>query len=208
MTQSLQRASSIETLDELVHPDPSLDRRAIIVSMGSSHRLALSADSDIQEAFVDGLVVFESPPAPPEQPTSFMYRTLSLIPSRVSADTFLTRDPYLDPTITLLKLLDTIGRHRSLQYARIVEASSYQPINRGVKHRFIILELEREERQRIWLRIDRRIQKTGPLSAVRSVGGGPKSLADDRVSCSITLRLCSTAEEFAGMVFSRPRHAF
>lgn len=106
-------------------------------------------------------------------------RTLSRISlaSALSTDTFLERGS--DPTMPLRDLLDVIERHRSLQHARIVCAQSYQRFNGRVTHRFIILELEREGRQQIWLRIDRgRVESEGLLRFVRRGAIGD---ADDRV---------------------------
>lgn len=103
--------------------------------------------------------------------------------SGVSKDTFLNRGTtQTDPTIPLRTLLDTIKRHRSLQDALIVRIDSYR--NSGpARHRFLILQLEREGRQQIWLRIDRRRDKSqGLLNFALNAG---TSLANDRVSCSI-----------------------
>lgn len=113
--------------------------------------------------------------------------------SVASTDTFLSRDPnQLDPTISLSLLLDVIARHRSLQDARIIRADSYQKFNGRVVHRFIILELERDERQKIWLRIDRRRdESTGLLSFVANRATAP---SDDRVSVSAYSCLCSVTE--------------
>lgn len=111
----------------------------------------------------------------------------------VSTDTFLRQDPNdLDPTIPLTSLLDVLSRHRSLQEARIVQADSYQQFNGRVVHRFIILELEREGRQKIWLRIDRlRNESTGLFSFVAN---GARAPSDDRVSVHMTFCRYSVAE--------------
>lgn len=110
-------------------------------------------------------------------------RTLSRISLRgvFSTDSFLSPYPnQVDPTISLRILLDVIKRHRSLQDARIVRVDSYR--NSGpAQHRFIVLQLEREERQQIWLRIDRRRDKTRSLlNFAINAGTSP---ANDRVSC-------------------------
>ena len=70
-------------------------------------------------------------------------------------DTFLTHGS--NHTLNLTELCDVINRHRSLQNASIVSAEGYcRSIGRtGIVHRFIVLELERDGRQRIWLCIDR-----------------------------------------------------
>lgn len=106
--------------------------------------------------------------------------------TKVSKDTFLNRDPALvDPTIPLHILLDVIKRHRSLQEARIVQADSYRSSG-PAQHRFIVLQLEREAREQIWLRIDRqRDMKRSLLNFALNVGTTP---ANDRVSYSRRLR--------------------
>lgn len=97
-----------------------------------------------------------------------------------STDSFLHQDPYqVDPTISLRTLLDVIKRHRSLQDARIVQIDSYR--NSGsAQHRFIILQLEREGRQQIWLRVDQQRDKRQSL-LIFAIRAG-KSSANDRVS--------------------------
>lgn len=109
-------------------------------------------------------------------------RTFSRISFRsvFSTDSFLVQYPEpVDPTISLHSLLDVIKRHRSLQDARIVRVDSYR--NSGpAQHRFIVLQLEREGRQQIWLRIDRRRDK-GQSLLLFAINGGT-SPANDRVS--------------------------
>lgn len=86
----------------------------------------------------------------------------------------------LDPTISLRALLQVIEAHRSLQDARIIQVDSYQ--NAKIPfHRFIILQLEREGRKQIWLRIDRRRDKTKTIGNFAWKAG--TSPANDRVSC-------------------------
>lgn len=124
---------------------------------------------------------FSSPSAPRSRAMS----TTSFA-SGFSNDTFLSHDPnQSDPTISLHTVLDVIKRHRSLQEARIIRVDSYQ--NSVIPyHRFIILQLEREGREQIWLRIDRRRDKTWSLLNFALNAG--KSPANDRVSrCS---RVC------------------
>lgn len=112
----------------------------------------------------------------------FLSRTFSRILLRsVSTDSFLQHHPdQIDPTIPLHSLLDVIKRHPSLQDARIVQADSYRRAKLP-RHRFIILQLEREGRDQIWLRIDRRRDKTrGFANFALNAGTSP---ANDRVSC-------------------------
>lgn len=123
--------------------------------------------------------------SPSASPLSRTMSRLSLV-TKVSKDTFLNRDPALaDPTIPLHILLDVIKRHRSLQEARIVQADSYR--NSGpAQHRFIVLQLERDGRDQIWLRIDRRRDRKRSLLNFAINGG--TTPANDRVS--YLRRLC------------------
>lgn len=107
-------------------------------------------------------------------------RTISRTSIRTvaSVDTFLSNKS--EPTVTLRALLDVINRHPSLQRARIVRADSYQKFTGRVTHRFIILELQREGRQTIWLRIDR--ERASDRSVLNFVANKGTSLANDRVS--------------------------
>lgn len=103
--------------------------------------------------------------------------------SQISIDTFLM--PGVEHTISLHDLFDVINRHRSLQHARILQADSYQKSNGRVTHRFIVLELERDGRERIWLRVDRRRdQNEGMLNFLAR---GAISPANDQVSFSVKL---------------------
>lgn len=107
-------------------------------------------------------------------------RTLSRISlaTVASTDTFL--DHSVDPRIPLRGLLEVIERHRSLQHARIIRADAYQGFTGQVVHRFIILELERDGRQPIWLRIDRGREKG--QSVRRFLAEGATAVAADQVS--------------------------
>lgn len=114
-------------------------------------------------------------------PSLFRTFTQTSIRTTASSDTFLTRrSDNDDPTISLLDLLDVINRHRSLQSASIVRANVYKKFNGRVQHRFIILELEREGRQKIYLRIDR--QRDESRGLLDFVARGGKASANDRVS--------------------------
>lgn len=141
-------------------PPPSADLGAqALQNLPSTHGLSFSLSS-----------------APPR---SRAMSTTSLT-SGFSSDTFLNHDPNQpDPTISLRTVLDVIKRHRSLQEARIIRVDSYQ--NSAIPyHRFIILQLEREGREQIWLRIDRRRDKTWSLlNFALNAGTSP---ANDRVS--------------------------
>lgn len=113
---------------------------------------------------------------------SLLSRTLSRVSliSAITTDTFLNRDTTReDPTIPLRTLLDIIKRHRSLQDARIVQVDSYRR-PKLPRHRFTVMQLEREGRDQIWLRIDRRRDKRRSfLNFAINAGTSP---ANDRVS--------------------------
>jgi len=115
-----------------------------------------------------------SPSSTPSKP-GWASRNFSLtsLGSSLSTDTFLTHDP--NHTINLTELCGVINRHRSLQNANIVSAEGYcRSIGRtGIVHRFIVLELERCGRQRIWLRIDRRMGKEDPIVFITRVATSP-----------------------------------
>lgn len=100
----------------------------------------------------------------------------------MTTDTFLNRDPARedsDPTVPLRTLLEVIKHHRSLQDSCIIRVDSFL---RGgpLRHRFIILQLEREGRELIWLRIDRRRDKRRNL--LKFAMGAGTTPANDRVS--------------------------
>jgi hypothetical protein len=54
------------------------------------------------------------------------------------------------------ELCDVIKQHRSLRQAEILSTECYTESTGRVIHRFLILELRREGRKDIWLRLDRR----------------------------------------------------
>lgn len=106
--------------------------------------------------------------------------------SRISLSSGLSRDTFLDPnldqedpTISFIALLDVIRRHRSLHDAHIVRVDSYKK-NGLARHHFIVLQLEREGRRQIWLRIDRRRDEKRSLVHFTVNGGTPP--ANDRVA--------------------------
>ena len=105
--------------------------------------------------------------------------SLTSLGSSLSTDTFVTHGS--NHTLNLTELCDTINRHRSLQNASIVSAEGYcRSIGHtGIVHRFIILELERDGRQRIWLRIDRRRGRESPMRFITRVATSP---ANDQVN--------------------------
>lgn len=126
--------------------------------------------------------------------------SLSRMVSRISILSIFSRDTFLssnsdrvDQTISLRTLLDVIKRHRSLQEARIIQVDSYR--NYGpAHHRFIVLQLEREGREQIWLRIDRRRDKRrSVLNFTIDAGTSP---ANDRVSRCRHIYLWPSIKDF------------
>jgi len=119
-------------------------------------------------------------PSTPSKP-GWVSRNFSLtsLGSSLSTDTFLTHGS--GHTLNLAKLCDVIKRHRSLQNASIVSAEGYcRSIGRtGIVHRFIVLELERDGRQRIWLRIDRQRGRESPMMFIARAATSP---ANDQVN--------------------------
>jgi len=122
-----------------------------------------------------------SRPSPAPSAPSWASRNFSLtsLRSSLSMDTFLTHGS--NHTLNLTELCDVINRHRSLQNASIVSAEGYRrSIGRtGIVHRFIVLELERDGRQRIWLRIDRQRGRESPIIFIARVATSP---ANDQVN--------------------------
>lgn len=194
----------LEPSNDSSYPQGHVDGRAVLVS---ALCLCLLHDETLitcrQEEFftVEGQTVLPIPDDAPDQDRRILgvslrpraLSTSSSIPlqsvplsrtfSRISLATAASTDTFLnhsaDPRIPLRDLLDIINRHRSLQHAQIVRADSYQGFNGQVIHRFIILELERDGRQKIWLRIDRG-RKRG--SVRKFFAQGATSLAADQVS--------------------------
>jgi hypothetical protein len=84
-------------------------------------------------------------------------------------------------TMSVLQLCDVVQQHRSLRQAKILSTECYTESTRGVVHRFLVLELHREGRKDICLRIDRR-PSGSILRLLRTAGNSP---AKDTV-CSNT----------------------
>lgn len=95
-----------------------------------------------------------------------------------STDTFLSDGP--NHIFKFDALCDMIHRHRSLQHAGITSAESYRVFNGRVMPRYLVLELERDGRQRIWLRIDLRMAENESKISFAIKGG--RSSANDEVS--------------------------
>lgn len=131
------------------------------------------------------------PPPTAHSSTLSLSRKLTNI-SIMSRDTFIDKDPdsgfglpRRERGRSLVELLEVIRRHRSLQDARIVCAEAYKLFNGRVVHRFIILELERDGRQQIWLRIERGREEG--QSVLNFLARRATARADDQVSLYIQL---------------------
>ena len=140
-------------------------------------------------------------PSAPSQP-GWVSRNFSLtsLGSSLSTDTFLTHGG-LNHTLNLTELCDVINRHRSLQNASIVSAEGYcRSIGRtGIVHRFIVLELERDGRQRIWLRIDRQRGRESPIIFIARVATSP---ANDQVNSYNLTIFVPANRSVTGKIFS------
>lgn len=74
-----------------------------------------------------------------------------------------------------------IDDHKSLQKAEIVSAECYSVQSGAVTHRFIVLELRREGRKDVFLRLDRRRGEN--VSVLRFIAVAGVTKANDRVRC-------------------------
>lgn len=81
--------------------------------------------------------------------------------------------------LSLADVCNYIDDHRSLQTAEIVSTECYSQPAGAVTHRFIILELRRQGRKDVWLRLDRRRGENVSLFRFLAVSGITK--ANDRV---------------------------
>lgn len=82
--------------------------------------------------------------------------------------------------LPLAKLCTYVDEQQSLQCAQIMATECYSQSSGAVTHRFLLLELRREGRKDIWLRLDRRRgEGTSLLKFLSSVG---ITKANDRVS--------------------------
>ena len=121
-----------------------------------------------------------------------MEHPAALQPAETFASQLRSQRPFSTPSINTVifcgvwnmsvsQLCDVIKQHRSLRRAEILSTQCYTEFNGRVVHRFLILELHREGRKDIWLRLDRRPgQSTWQL--LLAVGKAP---AKDTVCTSI-----------------------
>lgn len=89
----------------------------------------------------------------------------------------------------LLRFCDAVADDSELQLAEVVSTAVYTENKRSVTHRFVLLQLRRDGRENIWLRLDRRSGAT-PLRLVSGLGSVP---AHDTVrQCTIYMHLTLT----------------
>lgn len=82
--------------------------------------------------------------------------------------------------LTLSEFCDYIEDHSSLQRAKIVATECYSENAGAVTHRFLVLELRRENRKDVYLRLDRRRAEGTSLFKFITASGSTK--ANDRVT--------------------------
>lgn len=77
-------------------------------------------------------------------------------------------------SLSLKALCGLIDDHPSLKSATIVTTSCYSQFTVGVKHRFVVLEVARPGRKKLWLRLDRRTDRlTGLIQFALNLGETP-----------------------------------
>ena len=114
---------------------------------------------------------------------------LTRTPSTLSTETVVPRLGVLHQSIH--ELCEFIQRQRSLQQAIITMTEGYAERLGAIVHRFLVLELKREDKKPIYLRLDRRLGKGVPtISLLRTSG---VTSANDTVGSVITVlwRNCS-----------------
>lgn len=114
--------------------------------------------------------------------TSTSTSTLSRIIASLSRQSVLTMFPPNGCYAGQLNdLCNLIGSYPTLQNARIVSAECHaESIALRIVHRFLVLELEREGKKNIWLRLDRRTAK--PVGKIKFILNGGVTQANDTVS--------------------------
>lgn len=76
--------------------------------------------------------------------------------------------------LELDELVALIRSHTSLQRAAILSTEGYKQRRNTILHRFLVLELRRQDRSPIWLRIDRRMHpETRMVSFLLASGKSP-----------------------------------
>lgn len=97
------------------------------------------------------------------------------VPSRVSVNTVVDTDAVTE--LPLRDLCTLIDEHQSLQCAAIVKSCTFVEKKPIAPHRFIVLELHRQGRKHIWLRLERK-----PESRAALVSGIGRTPSNDVVS--------------------------
>ncbi|KAF8290645.1 hypothetical protein DL93DRAFT_1086440 [Clavulina sp. PMI_390] len=136
-------------LQHVIHPDrrlrlPSLSRRSSYSSLTLQPN-----DNDLDS----------------DQHSVMSTRSTISIKSFSSISALFQKDPVLKfPLATVCNFIDS---QTSLENARIVSVDGYaEPVARGlVKHRFLLLCLQRPKKKDIWMRVDRRRDRS--VSAMR-----------------------------------------
>lgn len=90
-----------------------------------------------------------------------------------------TSSPIQGRQMQLDALVRLIQEQPLLQHCMILSAEGYKQWNNGILHRFLVLELSREEKSPVWLRMDRRMYPDA--SRVLFVLAAGKSPAYDTV---------------------------
>lgn len=83
--------------------------------------------------------------------------------------------PYGALHLSIIELQAMIQGHRSLQSAQIISSEGY--VEHSIPHRFLVLELHRDSRKTIWLRLERRAGQ----STIRLASGLGSAPAKDSV---------------------------
>ncbi|KAF8308163.1 hypothetical protein DL93DRAFT_2159211 [Clavulina sp. PMI_390] len=104
---------------------------------------------------------------------------------------------------SLADLCKYIDIHRSLQIAAIITSECYFEAAGPVLHRFLLLELRREGRKIIWLRLDRRRGENVSLIKFLSTSGVTKA-NDQAMLSSEKAILIGQAEKENSQVFANP----
>lgn len=88
--------------------------------------------------------------------------------------------------LSLSSFCDHVSKYQCLRKAEIISTESFYQSAGPVNHRFLLLELRRERRKRVWLRLDRRRGEDVTLFAFLCASGVTK--ANDTVGSLIRLR--------------------
>lgn len=81
--------------------------------------------------------------------------------------------------LSLVDVCDHIDEHPSLRAAEIISTECYAVQASAVMHRFIVLELRRQGRKDVWLRLDRR--RGEKISLLQFLAASGTTQANDRV---------------------------